>query len=82
MKGLIDMKNSPSASLTLNDEVCVKTIDGVFRVGTIAAFGEHTVIVSCGAYRYVARKEELIIQGYKLPSYKKKIGENISRTIV
>ncbi|MGM0169578.1 hypothetical protein IGI39_003894 [Enterococcus sp. AZ135] len=76
------MKNSPLTNLTLNDEVFVKTIDGVFRIGTIIAFGEHTVIVCCGAYRYVARKEELIIQGYKLPPYKKKIGDNFSRTIV
>lgn len=82
MKGLTSMLNNTSTRLTINEKVAVKTIDGVFRLGTIAAFGEHTVVISCGAYRYLARKEELLKLGYKLPPYKKKLGEKITRGIM
>lgn len=58
------------------------SIDDVSRIGTIAAFGEHTVIVSCGPYRYVARKEELLILGNKLSPYKKNMYENITRCTI
>lgn len=52
--------------------VTVKDIFGAQQTGTIEAFGEYTVILSCGVKRIVVEKRELAHQGYTFPRQKRK----------
>ena len=66
------MGNKELPMLRIGENIVVKTIDGEVRSGTIEAFGEHIIILSSGVHRYVAKKQELITKGYRMPPYKPK----------
>lgn len=51
--------------------VTVQTVDKRLRTGIVTEFGEHVVILSCGVHRYVARKKDLEVQGYRIPLNRK-----------
>ena len=62
--------NNDPAFLTLGAPVTAQTVDGTVRTGTIIAFRERVVILSCGDACYVVRKQELAKQGYLVPIFR------------
>ena len=67
------MKMMEIKILTIGDEVTAQTVDRSLKTGIVTTFGQHVVIISCGAYRYTVRKSELKAQGYRMPPYKKHV---------
>lgn len=61
--------------MLLKRAMVVQTMDVYGRPceGVVEAFGERTVILSCGAERIVVRKDILANQGYSFPKYSKRI---------
>lgn len=67
------MKMMEIKILKIGDEVTAQTVDGSLKTGIVTTFGQHVVIISCGAYRYTVRKSELKAKGYRMPPYKKHV---------